>query len=154
MLNQVREDDFAWQVPGLREELVTALIRSLAKPVRRHFAPAPDHARLALSRLHAREGPLPAALARELEAVGGVEVPEDAFDLRRLPGHLMMTFQVTDGGRVLAEGKDLDELRLRLRPRMRAAISRAAGRIERTGLRTWDWRPSPHVRAFRTTGGR
>jgi ATP-dependent helicase HrpA len=138
VLNQVRADDFAWQVPGLREELLTALIRSLPKAVRRHFAPAPDHARALLSRLHPRQGPLPAALARELEAVGGVEVPEDAFDSSRVPGHLTMTFQVSDGGRVLAEGKDLDELRLRLRPRMRAAISRAAGPIERTGLRTWD----------------
>ena len=31
-----------WQVPGLREELVTALIRSLPKALRRNFVPAPD----------------------------------------------------------------------------------------------------------------
>ena len=44
MLNQVSAEGFDWQVPGLREELVTALIRSLPKPLRRNFVPAPDFA--------------------------------------------------------------------------------------------------------------
>jgi ATP-dependent helicase HrpA len=44
-LNRVRPDGFDWQVPALREELVTALIRSLPKQLRRNFVPAPDVAR-------------------------------------------------------------------------------------------------------------
>ena len=42
--------------PALREELVTALIRSLPKPLRRNFVPAPDVARAVLARLVARRG--------------------------------------------------------------------------------------------------
>jgi ATP-dependent helicase HrpA len=42
---------FEWQVPGLREELVTALVASLPKPVRRHFVPVPDTVAEVLGRL-------------------------------------------------------------------------------------------------------
>ncbi len=44
-LNQVEADQFSWNVPGLREELVTALIRSLPKSLRVNFVPAPNKAR-------------------------------------------------------------------------------------------------------------
>ena len=40
-LNQVRAETFGWQVPGLREELVTELIRSLPKQLRVNFVPGP-----------------------------------------------------------------------------------------------------------------
>ena len=44
-LNQVADDDFSWNVPGLRAELVTSLIRSLPKNLRVSLVPAPDKAR-------------------------------------------------------------------------------------------------------------
>src|SRR5690606_23631971 len=50
VLNQVRPDGFDWQVPGLRAELVTELIRSLPKQLRVNFVPAPDYARRVLER--------------------------------------------------------------------------------------------------------
>ena len=58
---------FTWQVPGLREELVTALIRTLPRNLRRNFSPAPDHARAVLGRMreHTAE-PLLDGLEREL----------------------------------------------------------------------------------------
>lgn len=37
LLNQVEESGFEWQIPGLRRELVIALIKSLPKPVRRNL---------------------------------------------------------------------------------------------------------------------
>jgi ATP-dependent helicase HrpA len=40
-LNQVAAAGFDWQIPGLREDLVTALIRSLPKSVRRNLVPVP-----------------------------------------------------------------------------------------------------------------
>ena len=56
-LQQVDPTPFTWQVPGLREELVTALIKTLPKTLRRQFAPAPDHARAVLARLNAGDEP-------------------------------------------------------------------------------------------------
>jgi ATP-dependent helicase HrpA len=154
VLNQVTADGFDWQVPGLREELVTALVRSLPKPLRRNFVPAPDHARAALGRLAPGDGPLLDALARELQRTSGVTVPPGSFELDRVPAHLKVTFRVTDERhRTVGEGKDLDALKLRLRGRMRAAISAAADGLERGGLRTWSVGELPRT-VERRRGGR
>ena len=150
-LNQVRGTGLDWQVPGLRLELVTALIRSLPKSLRRHSVPAPDHAAAVLDRLRPEDGPLLEVLARELSRVAGTEIPVDAWDLDKVPAHLRMTFRVEDsGGRTLAEGKDLGEVKRSLSHRMQAAISRAAASVEREGMRGWELESLPrtfeHVR--------
>ncbi len=137
-LNQVRGERFAWQVPGLREELVTELIRSLPKQLRVNFVPAPDVARSVLARLDPADGDLLDVLGAELTRLRGVPVPRDAFDPGKLPAYLRVTYRVLDGGRVLAEGKDLDVLRRRLRPQMQATLAEAAGDLTRSGLRGWD----------------
>src|ERR1019366_2468839 len=49
-LNQVDPAEFSWQVPGLRTELVTEMIRSLPKALRRDLVPAPDVARVVTGR--------------------------------------------------------------------------------------------------------
>ncbi|GAB2594421.1 ATP-dependent RNA helicase HrpA [Streptomyces capparidis] len=139
VLNQVSADGFDWQIPGLREELVTALIRSLPKPIRRSLVPAPDVAREALARITPGDEPLTEALARELRRLRGAVVPPEAWDHERVPDHLRITFRVVDGKqRRIAEDKDLEALKLRLRPRTREAMSAAGRGIERSGLRAWD----------------
>ncbi|MFI7587597.1 ATP-dependent RNA helicase HrpA [Spongisporangium articulatum] len=130
VLNQVPSEPFGWQIPGLRVELVTELIRSLPKAVRKEFAPAPDNARTVLQRLDATEATPPGALlptlAAELAAMRGVDVPVDAFDLTKVPTHLRITFRIEDEDRrPVGEGKDLDALRERLAAKLRAAISGA-----------------------------
>nr|WP_277626364.1 ATP-dependent RNA helicase HrpA [Arsenicicoccus piscis] len=139
VLNRVRADGFDWQVPGLREELATALIRALPKGTRRNFVPAPDHARTALAAVDQASGrPLVAELARVLEQRTRVAVPATDWDVTRVPDHLRMTFRVEDArGQVVAEGKDLDALRRTAAPTVRRTMARAAASIERTGLTTW-----------------
>ena len=91
-----------------------------------------------------------------------VGVPVDAadFDPAKVPDHLKITFRVVDERRrKLAEDKDLEALQLRLKPKTRAAISKAfeqaaerpagdrkgggasgpapAGPEQRTGLTSW-----------------
>jgi ATP-dependent helicase HrpA len=144
-LGRVSADELGWQVPGRREELVTELIRSLPKHLRRHFVPAPDVARAVTARLGEPGGSLPDALAAELSRIGGVPVGRDAFDESRLPAHLRMSFRVLDGDRELASGKDLDVLRRQLRPRLQAKLTEAAGDITRTGLRDWTIGTLPRV---------
>jgi ATP-dependent helicase HrpA len=144
-LNQVNGAEFGWQVPGLRQELVTELIRSLPKRLRTAFVPAPDTARAVLARLGPPHGDLLDVLGAELGRLGGVHIPREAWDLSRLPAHLRVTFQVTDGDHVLASGKDLGELRRQLRPRLQATLSRAAAGITRSGLRTFAVETLPRV---------
>ncbi|MET8327524.1 ATP-dependent RNA helicase HrpA [Streptomyces sp. NPDC005181] len=146
VLNQVTSEGFDWQIPGLREEVVTELIRSLPKPIRRHYVPAPNYAGRFLDRAVPLQEPLPATLARELQRMVGVPVSADDFDLTRIPDHLKITFRIVDERRrKVAEDKDLEALKLQLRPKARQALSQAAAAtagpsgesIERSGLTDW-----------------
>ncbi|MER6117348.1 ATP-dependent RNA helicase HrpA [Streptomyces sp. NPDC001743] len=146
VLNQVTSEGFDWQIPGLREEVVTELIRSLPKPIRRHYVPAPNYADKFLDRAVPLQEPLPVTLARELQRMVGVPVTADDFDLSRVPDHLKITFRVVDERRrKVAEDKDLEALRVQLRPKARQALSKAAAAtagpsgesIERSGLTDW-----------------
>ncbi|MGW9197291.1 ATP-dependent RNA helicase HrpA [Micromonospora chersina] len=139
LLNQVPAESFDWQVPGLREELVIALIRSLPKPIRRNFVPVPDYARAALAQMPAGEEPLLDALARQLRRMTGVTVPPDAWDVGKLPPHLRVTFRVLgEDDKPVAEGKDLPTLQRELRQEVRQVVAAAAPDVARTGLTGWD----------------
>ena len=131
--------EFGWQVPALREELVTALIRSLPKDLRRNFVPAPDTARAVLGAIEIGDEPLLDVLQRELHRRTGVLVPVDAFDLDKVPAHLRLTFAVeAPDGTEVARGKDLRALQDRLADQTRRAVSDAlAPSLERSGLRSW-----------------
>jgi ATP-dependent helicase HrpA len=77
----------------------------------------------------------------------GVPVTADDFDLSRVPDHLKITFRIVDERRKkLAEAKDLEALKLQLKPEARQALSKAAAAatsgpagqsLERTGLTDW-----------------
>ncbi|MFJ6832817.1 ATP-dependent RNA helicase HrpA [Streptomyces sp. NPDC091209] len=147
VLNQVTDEGFDWQIPGLREDVVTELIRSLPKPIRRNYVPAPNFAQKFLERAVPLQEPLTLTMARELKRMVGVPLTADDFDWSRLPEHLKITFRIVDERRrKLAEDKDLEALKLRLKPKARQAISQAAAAtaereggesLERSGLTDW-----------------
>ncbi len=125
-LNRVEADEFSWNVPGLREELVTALIRSLPKSLRVNFVPAPNRAREFLGAVPPGEEPLLAALERYFRATTGVHVPREAWDWAKVPEHLRPTFRIIDdAGRETAKGKDLDALKAPLKPQFAKALTEA-----------------------------
>ena len=138
VLARLGGEEFGWQVPALREELVTALIKSLPKDLRRNFVPAPDTARALLAHLEPGDEPLLETLQRELHRASGILVPINAFDLEKLPAHLRVTFAVEAAdGAELGRGKDLGALQTQLAGQTRAAVVEAVGTLERTSLRTW-----------------
>jgi ATP-dependent helicase HrpA len=138
MLNQVPAETFDWQVPGLREEVVIALIRSLPKAVRRNFVPVPDYARAVLAAIEPGPEALIDALTRELRRMTGVSVPRDAWDLDRLPAHLRVNFRVLDEeNKAVAQGRDLITLQRQLKTEVRQTVAAAAPELERHGLREW-----------------
>ncbi|WP_426569205.1 ATP-dependent RNA helicase HrpA [Streptomyces canus] len=158
VLNQVTDEGFDWQIPGLREEVVTELIRSLPKPIRRNYVPAPNFAKRFLDRAAPLQEPLTSAMARELKRMVGVPFEAEDFDWSKVPDHLKITFRIVDERRrKLAEDKDLETLKLRLRPKARKALSQAAAAtaerqggesLERSGLT--DWTIGTLTRVFET----
>ncbi len=144
VLNQVTPAGFDWQVPGLREGLVTALIRSLPKATRRLLVPAPEHAAALVRELDAAglgpaDGGFTDVLSRVVRSTRGVAVAPGEWSVDRVPEHLRVAFSVEDGrGRVLARGRDLDAVRAAAAPQLRRQVSRAGAAIERTGLRSWE----------------
>ena len=139
-LNQVEPDPFTWQVPGLRQDLVVALIRSLPKPLRVSFVPAPNFAREFLAAASPGEESLLDALERFLRASTGVVVPREAWDPTKVPDHLRPTFRVVgEDGEVVAAGKDLDALKAPLRPKFAQAMAEAASEsgLDVTGETSW-----------------
>ncbi|GAA4736810.1 ATP-dependent RNA helicase HrpA [Nocardioides endophyticus] len=139
-LNRVEADDFSWNVPGLREELVTSLIRSLPKNLRVTFVPAPNKAREFLAAVPPGEEPLLDALERWCRSTTGVVVPREAWDWSKIPEHLRPTYRVVDEhGHEQARGKDLEALKEPLRPQFAAAIAEVAtdSGLARTGETTW-----------------
>ncbi|MCW2810786.1 MAG: hrpA, partial [Friedmanniella sp.] len=150
LLNQVDDAPFTWQVPGLRAELATELIRSLPKSVRRQFVPAPEFARRGLAWL-AEQGehgpdsgvPLPQALGRALRLLTGDLVDAADWSPQALPDHLRVGFEiVADGGgppSVLARGKDLEELKRQLAAQVSQTLNTAAAELTRTGSTGWDF---------------
>ena len=139
VLARLGGNEFSWQVPALREELVTALIRSLPKELRRNFVPAPDTARAVLSTIEPGPEPLLESVQRALQRMSGLLVPIGAFDIEKLPPHLRVTFAVEGpDGTELAKGKDLEALQDKLAAPIREAVAQAvAGGLERTGLKAW-----------------
>jgi len=145
LLNQVEMTGFDWQIPGLREELVIALIKSLPKSYRRNFVPAPNYAQAFLGRAVPLEKPLLDTLIYELRRMTGVTVEAEYWNWEQIPSHLKMTFRVVDeNGKKIAESMNLDELKFSLKDRVQESISAVADDgIEQSGLHIWSFSELP-----------
>ncbi|MFK3678487.1 ATP-dependent RNA helicase HrpA [Microbacterium sp. NPDC090218] len=183
LLAQVEDRGFDWQVPGLRAELVTGLLRALPKAIRRHVVPAADWAEKFGAEL-AEEGPeshgglpprtLKEALARRIQPLANQLVSAADFDDERVPAHLRMNFRAVDErGRIVGSGRDLRALQTQLSDRARSSVARsiaapprsgapgggrgaervAAAPVEQTGLTSWTFGDLPEVLDTRVAGG-
>jgi ATP-dependent helicase HrpA len=152
LLAGLRPEGFDWQVPGLRDELVTALIKSLPKPIRRNVVPAADWARRLLEAAPTDpasaaldDGPsLTEYLAQEIARLTYATVSASDFDLGRVPAHLRVTFAVIDErGKKVGANKSLRSLQASLKPVARESVARAVERptetLERSGITNWDF---------------
>jgi len=138
LLNALDPARLSWLAPGFVADKAAALIKSLPKALRRNFVPAPDFAR---AFQEAYPGPeadaFTGTLARFLHRVTGTAVAPADFDEAALEPHLRANLRLhdRDGRTILAESRDLDDLRERFGERAaRAFASRAAEGMGRSGL--------------------
>ncbi|WP_311246036.1 ATP-dependent RNA helicase HrpA [Microbacterium sp. WCS2018Hpa-23] len=183
LLAQIEDRGFDWQVPGLRAELVTGLLRALPKAIRRHVVPAADWADKFGAELTG-EGPeshgglpgrtLKEALARLIQPLANQLVSAADFEDDRVPAHLRMNFRAVDErGRIAGSNRDLSALQAELADRARSSVARsiaapprrpgpsrgpqpaaaATTSIEQDGLTTWTFGDLPDVLDTRVAGG-
>ena len=124
-LGQLDVTRLHWMVPGLLNEKIEILIRSLPKRIRTRFTPIAQTARAASESLEFGVGDLFEVLAQYLSRIGGIEVGAGAFDRERLPEHLSMVILVTDArGVELARGREPATLLGDLRGQVDQAFTR------------------------------
>ncbi len=145
MLNQVQDEGFDWLIPALCYELVVALIKALPKSLRRNFVPAPNYAEACLANIKVKEGRLSKAIAKQLLRMTGVRLPEDVWQNVDLPAYLTMNFQVVnEKGKLLKQGRDLNQLKAELQGKVKASIKQVAEKgIEQANLTHWSFESLP-----------
>lgn len=143
-LNQITAQEFSWQVPGLRLETATELIRGLPKNVRTNFIPAADYARRALAWLEThhldKSKRFCDELGRALAAISGVQPEPNDWRPNALPAHLRVGFEVTKPGKSTQYSRDLTALKQELSQQISDTIT-AASPISRST--TWSFSDIP-----------
>ena len=154
LLPRVDDAGFSWLVPGLQEELITALLKSLPKAIRKNVVPAADWARRLGPVVEDRRGTtrLESVLAETVRAQTHTPVTPQDFDLARVPAHLRMTFAaIDDRGTRVGISKDLAELQSRFAERARTSVAKATTAsgpdrsLERSGITSWDLGDLPEL---------
>lgn len=144
-LNHLDRQRLGWLVPGLLEEKITALIKSLPKTIRTRFVPIPDTAKKVLEQVHFGQGSIQAVVAEALAKIGGVSVRIDDFQESKLPDYLRMNVRVVDpAGTVQGHSRDIGELQRQLGAKNVAR----QGTIDHTqwrrdGITSWDFGALP-----------
>jgi ATP-dependent helicase HrpA len=140
-LNQLDSRRLGWLVPGLIEQKITALIKSLPKELRRMFVPVPDTTKEVLKQIKFGEGNVTDAMAAILSKLSGQRVNAEDFREVELPTHLRINIKVVGAqGKQLAVGRDVDELRNKLGAKASASFSAIDHSMwNRDGLTDWDF---------------
>lgn len=161
LLAQLRPDGFDWQVPGMRDELVTALLRALPKTIRRNVVPAADWAEKFSAEL-AEKGPehanglpkttLVDALAAQVQRIANQRVSATDFELERVPAHLLPSFRAVDArGRAIGSDRDLRALQRRLADKARSSVESTIARPAQKAAKVAEASPAFAARAKLTT---
>jgi ATP-dependent helicase HrpA len=146
LLNMLESRRMQWLVPGLLREKIVALIKSLPKPLRRAFTPAPQFADAVLQHLPAREGQAMLTwLARVLHELTGVAISAGDFEESELPDYLRFRILIQDReGRELAVGRDLGQLQETFGQKAQRRFMDQQGRAwNRDGETAWNFGALP-----------
>ena len=149
LLNQVESVDFDWQVNGLREEKIIALIKSLPKAIRRNFVPAPNYAQACIDAMPVMQSTLIEAMSKQLLRMSGVRIDQESWDLSQLTKHLLINFkieQIIKGrkNKLIDQGRDLSVLQDKLGDKIAESLVNVADDgIEKKNITEWNFGDLP-----------
>lgn len=144
-LNQVDPVRADWLVPGLIEEKIAEMIRSVPKSQRRHLGPPNEMARQVLGMLTFGDGPLSEQVKEAIETLSGVPMPKETWAAVTVPDHLRMNFRVVgENGKIIAEGRDVETLQRSLGAEVQRSFRKIGGdQYTRDGVTKWDFGDLP-----------
>ncbi len=153
-LNQMRNEPFDWLVPGMLQEKVIALLKTLPKPIRKHFVPVPQTAAQCLEIEPDFKGSLFEWLANRLRKLTGESVPLNAWNPEELPGHLKMNYRIVDEhGHILDFGRNLPQLQAKHAQKAGQSFDQiAAEELNYTGCIQWAFPDLPDTYQFMQQG--
>ncbi|WP_349431267.1 ATP-dependent RNA helicase HrpA [Methylomarinum sp. Ch1-1] len=153
-LNQLRMQPFDWLVPGMLEEKIIALIKTLPKQLRKHFVPVPQTAKRCLEIEPDFKGSLYEWLGKRLRQLTGESIPLNEWQPEGLPEHLKMNFRVVDEkGRSLAYGRNLDKLQKKYAQTAGDSFDQlAADELNYSGCIAWAFDDLPETWKFMQKG--
>lgn len=130
MLNQIPAARCDWLVPGMLEQKLMALVKTVPQKIRHRLMPLADYVAEFCGLEHDLGQPLEKVLARHIEDKVGLKLPIESLRSENLPPHYAMNFRVQDPhGRILGQSRDLAELRSRLGAKVESAFAAAALKV-------------------------
>ena len=143
---QIHENHLGWSVPGLLVSRIKSLIRSLPKSIRRNLVPAPETAETVAGNIQFGVGNFYEVIADQLGKIAEQSIVPDDFNLEKLDDSQKMNVQVCDdAGEIIAQSRDLGELRSQLpQATVGAAVEVPTDDTwNRDQLKTWEWDTFP-----------
>ncbi|MGN1281161.1 MAG: ATP-dependent RNA helicase HrpA [Succinivibrio sp.] len=128
VVNKINPKEFAYQIRGLRLELLTSLIKSLPKRLRKNLIPAPDYARALMEAIEDRKSgdDLYVKCAKELTRMGGEIITESDFDRTLIDKHLLMNFAFEDeSGKTVKKGRNFEALSASVQGEIREVLHKS-----------------------------
>ncbi len=153
-LNQIQQQDFDWLVPGMLEEKLVALIKTLPKQLRKHFVPVPQTVMQCLEIEPDFKGSLFDWLTKRLRTLTGESIPLNEWNTDALTDHLKMNFRVVDEkGKILDYGRNLKQLQDKYSEKAGNSFDQlAADELNYTGCIQWAFEDLPETYEFIQNG--
>jgi ATP-dependent RNA helicase HrpA len=115
VLNQFNENQMDYLVPGLIEEKIMVLLKSLPKHIRKTLVPIPETASECAKNIKNHSVSLKHNLAEFLFRTRGVEINNGDWSESTLPDYLKINYQIMGSdNEVLDQGKELTQLKIKL----------------------------------------
>jgi ATP-dependent helicase HrpA len=144
--HQLSHAQIQWMVPGLREELISVMLRALPKAARRVLMPIDPKIPEIVRQFQPGEGDFFASLAAYLSRHYPLEVRASDWPSNTIPAHLQPRIQVLDQKKqVLVTDRDLNAIRAKVKKEAipSGAWEKAVRQFERPALTTWSFGDVP-----------
>lgn len=145
---QLTSGQLQWMVPGLREELITTLLRALPKPMRRSLMPIEATAKKIAHEFNPGRSDFLEALAKHLRQVHQLPVSASDWPPNSVPLHLQPRIEVVaQGNKSVIASRDLESIRATVQKQERKsdAWERLVPRIEKYALPGWTFGDLPET---------